>query len=445
MKKYNSITQEQFENKVKEHNANLEIISEYHSLHSPITYKCKTCGFSETIQESNSLYRGATGCAYCNDRKLIVGVNDLKTSRPDLVKYFVNKEETTIYKAGSANKCLLKCPFCGNEKYMSVNKLSQRGFSCNQCGDGFSYPERFMYNLLTQLQVQFETEVVFGWSNKRYRYDFVYKNIIIEMDGGFHTTDNSLNGKTKEMSKETDDIKDALAKEHGYTMIRVDCTNSDYEYIKNNVLKSELSNVFDLSVINWLELENTITNMNSVKEVSEEWSKHVLTNKQIGDKFHIGWQKVQKCLKTASRLGIIEYDTKASSSGKYITAFKQDKGNEVVCLTDGKIFRNGKEAEIYYCLNKDAVGQVCRGEKLTTHGLEFDFTNTTKEIQDNKNRMKASNEKPSHSAKKVMCVETEEIYQSASECSKLLGFGKGYVSGIILSNKSVNGLHFKYI
>ena len=135
---YNSLTQEQFENGVYKHNKNIKIISKYKNLHSPITYKCKICGFEETVKDANSLYRGGTGCGCCSGRKLIVGTNDLYTKRPDLLKYFVNQKDAKTVTIGSAKKVDLQCPMCGCKKQMSVSKLTDRGFHCNQCSDSFS-------------------------------------------------------------------------------------------------------------------------------------------------------------------------------------------------------------------------------------------------------------------------------------------------------------------
>jgi len=39
------LTKEIFEERVKQHNPNLDIIGEYKNLHSPITYHCNVCNF----------------------------------------------------------------------------------------------------------------------------------------------------------------------------------------------------------------------------------------------------------------------------------------------------------------------------------------------------------------------------------------------------------------
>lgn len=42
-----------------------------------------------------------------------------------------------------------------------------------------------------------------------------------------------------------------MAKEHGIEMIRINCYYSRLEYIKKNILKSKLAELFDLSDFDW--------------------------------------------------------------------------------------------------------------------------------------------------------------------------------------------------
>ena len=77
---------------------------------------------------------------------------------------------------------------------------------------------------------------------------FVYNNkeYILEMDGGFHSIDNLMNGQTVEESKSIDDYKDTMAKEHGIEVIRIDCyykSKDRLEYVKQNIIDSKLNKI----------------------------------------------------------------------------------------------------------------------------------------------------------------------------------------------------------
>ena len=56
------------------------------------------------------------------------------------------------------------------------------------------------------------------------------------------------------------------------------------------------------------------------------------------------------------------------------------------------------------------------------------------------------NKKVSVNAKRVYCVELNLTFDNATKASLYLGHRSGYVSGLILNNKTTKeGYHFKYI
>ena len=116
-KTYNQLTTEQFQEKVHKFYPNIDIISEYINAHSPVTYQCNICGTIGVCKDSNSMMRGQSGCGVCNGRKLVKGKNDFATKYPQLVKYFVNKEDAENNTYGSGKKVLMKCPICGEERW----------------------------------------------------------------------------------------------------------------------------------------------------------------------------------------------------------------------------------------------------------------------------------------------------------------------------------------
>ena len=444
-KTYNQLTTEQFQEKVHKFYPNIDIISEYINAHSPVTYQCNICGTVGVCKDANSMMRGQSGCGICNGRKLVKGKNDFATKYPQLVKYFVNKEDAENNTYGSGKKVLMKCPICGEEKLYRIADLSNKGFCCSKCSDGISYPNKFMYCLLKQLNVNFEKEVVFNWSQNK-RYDFVLDNVIIEMDGSFH-----LGSKysSYEEVKEIDDLKDRLALDNGYEMVRIPCYKSDFIYIKDNILKSKLKNILELDKVDWVSLEKEITDTNFVKIACDYFNEYKgkIRMIDIAKISNIPISTLCTLLKIGARLNMTDYDENISSSGGYTPReFHRDNKHKVKCLETNQIFQSAKEAEEYYHLDKDAIARVCRGERLTVRGLHFDWIGTTIEIQEKKNKMQENKNKKSHAQKKVICVETNEIFDSATEASLHFGKGRGYVSNIMRKDKPSNlGYHFKYL
>lgn len=437
--------EEKFKSQLFKANPKLELTSKYMNSTTNVEFKCNQCGEEHQLANPRSLLNLDSGCIKCDSvRKRLIGYNDFATTHPQYVCLFKNKEDASKTSSGAGIKFDMKCPICGYEKKISPSHLIRRGVSCPKCGDGFSYPNRFMLNLLYQLNIKFENEKVFDWSDNK-RYDFVVDNNIIEMDGGFHK---GSNYRSYEECKRDDDLKDKMAIENGYNIIRIECYKSEFEYIKNNIINSEVSNILDFNNFDWIKLETELITNNLVKIASELFNKYkgIKNLSEIAEMMGVRTYKLCSLLKISSRIGMTDYDSKLATKGEYTPDKPKKQWTPCICLETKQKFECCKQAEEYFGFKKDAVARVCRGERLTVDGKHFDFINTTDEIQDKKKRMKISETKPSHSAKKVICVETGEIYNSSVEASKSIGMDWRYVSGLISKNrKTKEGYTFKYI
>ena len=186
------------------------------------------------------------------------------------------------------------------------------GFSCQKCSDGISYPNKFSRALLEQLPVE---NIDYEWSPdwiKPYRYDnyFEYNGIkyILEMDGKFHYEDNGMSNMTAEEQKQIDNMKDEMAIKHNVKMIRIDCQKSDMDYIKTNIINSELNTILDLSNIDW-DLCNREALNSLVKQVCDLY-KDGYRNIDIENKLKISKNTVTKYLKLGNELGWCKYTPK---------------------------------------------------------------------------------------------------------------------------------------
>ena len=56
------------------------------------------------------------------------GINDIATTHPRYVKYFLNEEESTKYSHGSTKRLFFKCPNCQHVKEMPIQRLIFQGF-----------------------------------------------------------------------------------------------------------------------------------------------------------------------------------------------------------------------------------------------------------------------------------------------------------------------------
>ena len=171
-------------------------------------YRCTKDGYTGYIREDH-LNEGS-GCPVCAGYTVLAGYNDIATTNPDIASLFLNQSDTYKYSEHSNKQVYFKCPRCGNIIYARIYSVSNCGLSCKKCGDGISYPNKFIYNFVEQLSkldnknFNFKPETMFDWSmnyknenrnlsgNKIYdMYIYDYDcDIIIENQGEYHYKEN---------------------------------------------------------------------------------------------------------------------------------------------------------------------------------------------------------------------------------------------------------------
>ena len=115
----------------------------------------------------------------------------------------------------------IKCLDCYNEYNRSEGHLKERGVKCPCCGDGVSYPNKFITSLLLQLKCSFKREHIFD-EIKDKRYDFYIhdSNSIVEVHGKQHYNENGFGkygGRTLDEEQSNDELKKELALSIGIT------------------------------------------------------------------------------------------------------------------------------------------------------------------------------------------------------------------------------------
>lgn len=306
-------THENFVEQLEDVNSSIEVVGTYNGNKTKIKCRCKIDGY-EWDATPVHLLRGV-GCPVCSNKVIIPGVNDIKTTYPDVVKYFKNIDDATKYSAGSSKKINFICPDCGCEKSMAIYHLINYGFACHKCGDGVSYPNKFIRSILDQL---LDKNVFYEWSEnwtKPYRYDCYFivneKQYIVEADGGWHYQDNKLSNISVDKAREIDYLKDKMAKEHNITVIRIDCRKSDKNYILNNVISSHLSQIFNLSCIDWDKC-NEFACKNLIKEVCSIYQNHEYDIDYLSSLFHLHKRTIQSYLVKGNEIGWCKYNLRKS-------------------------------------------------------------------------------------------------------------------------------------
>ena len=355
-------------------------------------YKCNKCGYEEGFLEESALNR-KRGCTSCSGHIIVEGYNDIPTTEPWMVKYFQGGySEAKLYTKNGGGNLNNKsesiypiCPDCGRvrNKLIAIRTIYRTHSIGCKCGDGYSIPNKIMFNILEQLKLDFISEYNVEWIKPK-SYDFYISslNIIIEMDGGWHIKDNKLSGQPKEKSKEIDDYKDNMAKENGIEVIRIDCIKSELEYVKQNILNSKLNEIFDLSIIDWLKVEEFALS-NRVKIACSYWNNGIKSTKEIAKIMKVSYATIITYLKKGYKLRWCNYDAKeevkrhSSKNGKAnrksIEVFKDETSLGV--YTSITELEKVSEKTFGVKLFNAFIINVCKGKKEYYKGFKFKYIN----------------------------------------------------------------------
>lgn len=284
-------------------------------------YECNKCTYKGWIVES-SLNRG-TGCNCCSKyRKIVVeGINSIVDTDPWMIPYFQGGyDEAKLYTRSSSQKILPVCPDCGRvkSKEMHICDIYRRHSIGCSCGDGYSYPNKIMFMVLEQLDVIFQAEYMPPWI-KPLKYDFYFKlnNIdhIIEMDGGFHTKDNTRSGQSMEESQKIDKYKEEKAIYNNIQIIRIDSEKSELEYIKGNILNSSLKDFLNLDIIDWVKVEEFALSNLVLKACEFKRDNPDMSTGDIGNIMGLCFATIRRYLVKGSKIwNWAEYDSKKEAT-----------------------------------------------------------------------------------------------------------------------------------
>lgn len=304
------LTKEEFLRRDNKLQDGIEMIGEYIDTRTPIEFRCNVGHVWSAIPFN--VYMHGTGCPYCTGVSVLEGFNDLATIRPDVAKMLKNKDDGKRFTCGSNEHIEFICPNCGSIIKACIKHVCRRGLSCHYCADGVSYPNKFGRAFLHQLPIlNYEPEYSPEWL-RPYFYDnyFEFNNIkyVLEMDGGIgHGYREYKSNKKDIIGIERDKLKDHLAENHHVVVIRINCLKSEMYYIKNNILKSELSNIFDLSHVDWFKCEEIAQN-SLVKESCKLYMSGINRTEDIGKILHIDKTTARRYLKRGAKLGLCDFN-----------------------------------------------------------------------------------------------------------------------------------------
>ena len=256
------------------------------------------------IQCSN-FYNG-NRCNYCRGQHNIHYKDSLAYRYPNIAKMIAIKENGLTFEdcyniaPYSNKKFYFKCLDCNKISNKRLGKVISRGYSCDFCSDGLPITEKFMANILKQLDEDFITQLNklnFEWCGY-FKYDFYLPkyNMIIETHGLQHYEDTTGTWNVSLFKTQMNDLfKYKCAKNHVDNYIVIDCRYSELEWMKENIIK-ELNGYFDLSNIDWELAWEESQNSLCIK-AWELWNNGIQDIKEISKILKLSQKTITRYLK----------------------------------------------------------------------------------------------------------------------------------------------------
>ena len=116
---------EQFIAEVHVLDPTITVVGLYVTSWTPIEFMCSK-GHIFTMKPIDFL--NGRRCPYCSNRRVLVGYNDIATTRPDVAALLTNTEDGHKYTSGSSYHANFTCPLCGKIQNKQIVEVSTRGF-----------------------------------------------------------------------------------------------------------------------------------------------------------------------------------------------------------------------------------------------------------------------------------------------------------------------------
>lgn len=352
-------------------------------------YKTNPNHFLRSLKTNNF------GCPKCAS-KIIDYRDSFGYKNKSIIKYIIYNEKMEeindefFYKIteNNLNKFYYKCLFCGelSKSPHDLKYITRNNCLCEKHKDRTSFPERVMCSILDYLNIEYKMHIRFKWSdNKEYDFYIPHLKLLIEMDGRLGHGDKSIDKKDIRRSQFIDDMKDLMANNNGLNIIRIDCKfrneSKKFDYIKNNILNSELSEIFNIKNIKWdviKKMSQSPIKINIIKDFNNGVKIECLI-----DKYGLSKGVIQNYLKEANLDGLCNYDGKKD----YYNALRE-KDRYLLKLLNGE--------EIYFKTLEDLCNTInCTVAFLEKYFLKDMYIDFEKVLLD-------CNGKGSYQTKKVI-------------------------------------------
>lgn len=199
------------------------------------------------------------------------------------------------------------------------------------------------------------------------------------MDGDFHNKVHSKSEYTIDDIKEIDKKKDILALKNGITMIRIDCSISEFDYIFNSIKNSILDKLFVLSKIDKVEINKKAYSSNIVDACKLYMTKTKDLN-SISKILHIPYGTIYNYLKKGAEIGLCNYDPKFSLKYKgnlgFVGHMKLKYKSIIIYMGSSTHYSPTLGVELGKCNQAEMYGEHIEFDSLRFHYFACHITSS---------------------------------------------------------------------
>lgn len=327
-----------------------------------------------TVRESG--LKEGKGCAYSSSQARRIFEGNSLWSKTECRRNIIDVEHAKSVAPHTNKKIEFKCENvdCDFTKKMTPSHLLEYGFICSKCNINISYGQLAFGQYSKYFNLKFESEKILkGLPNRRVDFINWDNGMWVEIQGEQHTDKNSSWYK----SSHTQDLeKRAFAKNNSeYNLIEIDMRISSWDYFKEQINKCDY-----LPNINKKDEQEILRLMEQnkkypIKEIIELYTRKMKTSKYIGEKYGISYMTVLRILK--------KYNIDTSQKTKGLC-------DEDIIESYIELKMTVTEIGEKYNVSRTLIANI-----LKRNGIE---------IKDN--------------GKRVMCLNTGEIFNSVTDAKK---------------------------
>jgi hypothetical protein len=142
--------------------------------------------------------------------------------------------------------------------------------------------------------------------------------------------------------------------------IEVDCRKSELDWIKNNILKSELTKLINLRDIDWNECAE-LSYRSLLKKACDLWNSGIKSTVKIGQLLRLDRSTIIRYLKKGEKIGLCNYNSKEEMK-KSADANRIKGQKPIICIETGETFNSIAECRrALNILSSGNISAVCIG------------------------------------------------------------------------------------